>query len=254
MVAGIEKFREHFAGHEDHYAIIGGAACDLLFDAAGLPFRATKDIDMVLCVEVVDPAFGAAFKAFLDAGGYQARERSDGKKEFYRFHKPKDQSFPFMIELFSRKPGTLELPEDAALTPIPVEEDIVSLSAILLDDGYYEALQAAKREVDGVTVIDETLLIPFKARAFLDLTARAEAGEKIDGKNIKKHRNDVFRLVQLIPRAASIRLTEPIQKDLQKFLELAQADEALDPKAFDVPLTRDDAVGLLRSVYDLKSD
>lgn len=58
MVAGIEKFQEHFAGHEGHYAIIGGAACDLLFDAAGLPFRATKDIDMVLCLEVVDAAFG----------------------------------------------------------------------------------------------------------------------------------------------------------------------------------------------------
>lgn len=134
MVAGIDKFQKYFAGHEDHYAIIGGAACDLLFDEAGLDFRATKDIDMVLCVEVVDAAFGTAFKAFLDAGGYQARERSTGEKEFYRFHKPSDQSFPFMIELFSRKRGTLDLPENAELTPIPVEEDVVSLSAILLDD------------------------------------------------------------------------------------------------------------------------
>lgn len=251
MVAGIEKFREHFAEHEDHYAIIGGAACDMLFDAAGLPFRATKDIDMVLCVEVVDPAFGAAFKAFLNAGGYQARERSDGKKEFYRFHKPSDQSFPFMIELFSRKPGTLDLPEDAGLTPIPVEEDIVSLSAILLDEGYYDALQAAKRKLDGVTVIDETLLIPFKARAFLDLTARSEAGEKIDSKNIKKHRNDVFRLVQLLPADASIKLADPIREDLRKFLDLAQADETLDPKALDVPLARDEAIDLLRVAYGL---
>lgn len=251
MVAGIEKFREHFAEHEDHYAIIGGAACDMLFDAAGLPFRATKDIDMVLCVEVVDPAFGAAFKAFLDAGGYQARERSDGKKEFYRFHWPSDQSFPFMIELFSRKPGTLNLPEDAGLTPIPVEEDIVSLSAILLDEGYYDALQAAKRKLDGVTVIDETLLIPFKARAFLDLTARSEAGEKIDSKNIKKHRNDVFRLVQLLPADASIKLADPIREDLRRFVELARADETLDPKAFEVPLTRDEAIDLLRAAYGL---
>jgi hypothetical protein len=94
---------------------------------------------MVLCVEVVDAAFGAAFKAFLDGGGYQARERSDGKKEFYCFHKPKDQSFPFMIELFSRKPGTLKLPDDFGLTPIAVEEDVVTLSAILLDEGYYDA-------------------------------------------------------------------------------------------------------------------
>lgn len=251
MVAGIEKFQEHFAGHEGHYAIIGGAACDLLFDAAGLPFRATKDIDMVLCVEVVDAAFGAAFKAFLDAGGYHARERSDGKKECYRFHKPKDQSFPFMIELFSRKPGTLDLSEDVGLTPIPIEEDIVSLSAILLDESYYDALQTAKRQVDGVTVIDETLLIPFKARAFLDLTARAETGEKIDGKNIKKHRNDVFRLVQLLPKTASIELADPIREDLRKFLDVAQADATLDPKAFEVPFTRDEAVAVLRSAYDL---
>ena len=95
MVTGIDKFREHFAAHEGQYAIIGGTACDLLFNAAGLDFRATKDIDMVLCVEVVDTEFGRAFYAFLDAGGYQARERSDGRREFYRFHRPTDRpEFP----------------------------------------------------------------------------------------------------------------------------------------------------------------
>lgn len=251
MVVGIEKFREHFAGHEDQYAIIGGAACDLLFGAAGLDFRATKDIDMVLCVEVVDAAFGKAFKAFLDAGGYEARERSDGAKEFYRFHRPKDSSFPFMIELFSRRPGTIELSEDTGLTPIPVEEDVVSLSAILLDDGYYEALQAAKRQVDGVTIIDESLLIPFKARAFLDLRGRLESGEKVDSKNIKKHRNDVFRLVQLLPEGVAIEVSAPIRDDLRRFVEAAQADGTLDPGAFHVPFTRDEAVEILRSAYAL---
>jgi len=251
MVAGIDKFREYFAGHEDQYAVIGGAACDLLFDEAGLAFRATKDIDMVLCVEVVDVAFGAAFKAFLDAGGYQARERSDGKKEFYRFHKPTDESFPYMIELFSRTPGVLDLPEDAGLTPIPVEDDIVSLSAILLDDGYYEALHAAKRQMDGVTVIDETLLIPFKARAFLDLTERSEAGERIDSKNIKKHRSDVFRLVQLLPGDASIELPDTIRDDLRRFVELAEADDGLNLKDLKIPMTREDATALLRSAYGL---
>ena len=90
-----------------------------------------------------------------------------------------------------------------------------------------------------------------KARAFLDLTARAETGEKIDGKNIKKHRNDVFRLVQLLPKTASIELADPIREDLRKFLDLAQADATLDPKAFEVPFTRDEAVAVLRSAYDL---
>lgn len=125
MVIGIEKFREHFAGHQDQYAIIGGTACDLLFEEAGLKFRVTKDIDMVLCVEVVDAAFGERFSAFLDAGGYEARERSDGKKEFYRFHRPTDETYPYMIELFSRKPGTLNLPENAAIAPIPADKDVL---------------------------------------------------------------------------------------------------------------------------------
>jgi len=94
------------------------------------------------------------------------------EKRFFPLPQPSDQGFPFMIELFSRKPGTLDLPENAERTPIPVEEDIVSLSAILLDDGYYEALHSAKRRIEQVTVIDETLLIPFKARASLRLDFR----------------------------------------------------------------------------------
>ena len=58
MVKGLDRFREYFAGHEDGYALIGGAACDILFGEAGLPFRATKDFDIVLCVEVVSVEFG----------------------------------------------------------------------------------------------------------------------------------------------------------------------------------------------------
>jgi len=251
MVVGIDKFREHFAGHEDQYAIIGGTACHLLFDQAGLKFRATKDIDMVLCVEVVDTAFGETFKAFLDAGDYEARERSSGKKEFYRFHRPSNKAYPFMIELFSRKPAALNFPDNAELTPIPVEEDVVSLSAILLEEGYYEALQGGKRNVGGITIIDERLLIPFKARAFLDLSDRKEKGEKIDSKNIKKHRSDVFRLAQLLPGNAEIEMPEPIQNDMRLFLDLAEEDKTLNPKNFNVPLTREEGVALLRSIYCL---
>ena len=251
MVTGIDKFREHFAAHKGQYAIIGGTACDLLFDAAGLDFRATRDIDMVLCVEVVDAEFGRAFHAFLDAGGYQARERSDGRREFYRFHRPTDPDFPFMIELFARRSVDLDLPEDAIYRRIPVDQDIVSLSAILLDDAYFEALQGAKRQVDGVTIVDETLLIPFKARAVLDLTARSEEGANVDRKDIRKHRNDVFQLAQLLPEDARVTLPEPVRRDLQAFIDLAHGDENLNPEAFGIPFTRNEAADLLRTVYRL---
>ena len=80
---------------------------------------------------------------------------------------------------------------------MPAEDDVIRLSAILLEDSYYEALHSARQKLEGVTIIDETLLIPLKARAFLDLTARSHAGHDVDGRNIRKHRNDVFRLAQL---------------------------------------------------------
>ena len=46
--------------------------------------------------------------------------------------------------------------------------------------------------------MDAAYLIPFKAKAWMDLTDRKEAGEHVDSKNIKKHKNDVFRLTELI--------------------------------------------------------
>ena len=248
MVVGIDKFREFFGDYGDHYAIIGGAACHLLFDDAGLEFRLSKDIDMVLCIEVIDAAFGERLRDFLNAGGYEARERSNGHREFYRFHKPKDKAFPYMIELFSRQPKILQLPEGVGVARLPADDEIY-LSAILLDDDYFAALQNAKKTVDGVTVLDVTLLIPFKARAFIDLTERRWNGEKVKDKDIKKHRNDVIRLSQLLPENALIELTEPIKKDMADFLSAVEEDESINPHSFGVNLTRNEAVAFLRRVY-----
>lgn len=61
MVKGLEIFREHFREFSGRYVIIGGTACDLVMDEAGLTFRATKDIDIVLHVETLDKKFVEAF-------------------------------------------------------------------------------------------------------------------------------------------------------------------------------------------------
>ena len=41
--------------------LFGGTACDLALTEAGLQFRATKDLDIVLCIEALDAAFARAF-------------------------------------------------------------------------------------------------------------------------------------------------------------------------------------------------
>ena len=47
MVSGFTKFKERFQGFENQYVIIGGTACDLIMENEELPFRATKDVDVV---------------------------------------------------------------------------------------------------------------------------------------------------------------------------------------------------------------
>ena len=254
MIKGIDKFREHFADHTDQYVVIGGAACDLLFEQAGLPFRATKDFDVVLAVEVVDAAFATTFAGFLESGGYQAREKSDGRKEFFRFSKPQSGDYPYMIELFSRRPKGLHLPDHIKVTRVNVEDGILSLSAILLDDDYYGALQDSKTVIDGISILDEALLIPFKARAYLDLTRSRADGAEVDEKHIKKHGNDVFRLLQLFPGDRQIAVPETISADLKHFVIAIADGENLNPKSFGVNITRTEGIEMLTAAYGIELD
>ena len=250
MVRGIETFREWFRGHEAQYAIIGGTACDLLMTEEGLDFRATKDIDLVLIVESVDAVFGKLFWDFVNAAGYEHRSKSSGVPQFYRFTNPKSRDFPAMIELFSRKPDMISLPPDAVLSPLPMDDDVSSLSAILLDDDYYTFLRQGRMQLAGVTVLDAPYLIPFKAKAWLDLSARKAAGEAIDGKNIRKHKNDVFRLAELLTPLPdpSLQIPPAVRADMQRFLEQMES-EFVDLKQLSVLRPKSEILDHLRRYY-----
>ena len=145
--------------------------------------------------------------------------KKEGVPQFYRFSHPITNQYPAMIELFTRKLDAIQLPEDAVLTPLPMDEDISSLSAILLDDDYYEFLKQGKVTVDGVAVLDAAYLIPFKAKAWMDLTDRKAAGEHVDSKNIKKHKNDVFRLTELVDPTAKVVAPQGVYADIQEFVQ-----------------------------------
>ena len=226
MIAGIESFREWFSGYEEKYAIIGGTACDLLMSEAGLEFRATKDIDLVLIIEAMDVSFGTRLWEYVISAGYEHNNKSTGNPQFYRFSKPKSQDYPAMIELFSRKPEAIILPDDAILSPLPIDENVSSLSAILLDHDYYEFLKQGRTQILGVTVLDAIHLIPFKAKAWLELSDMKNSGEHVDSKNIKKHKNDVFRLTELLSRDQEplSELPDTIKSDMKSFIVKMSAD------------------------------
>ena len=160
MVTGIHSFIEWFRGYEEYYTIIGGTACDILMSEAGLDFRATKDIDLVIIVEAVNVDFGKQFWEYITNAEYEHCNKSTGKPQFYRFMHPKSNNYPAMIELFSRKPDILGSPLETVLTPLPIDDEISSLSAILLDEDYYEFLKQGRRTVSGVSILDAGHLIP----------------------------------------------------------------------------------------------
>lgn len=217
MVIGLDKFKDWFADYTDSYVIIGGTACDEHISAAGLTPRATRDIDVILIIEALTPAFVSQFWDFVKAAGYNKKEQERERRNAYRFREPADRTFPRQVELFCRQPDILQLPQDMHITPIPKEEGLSSLSAILLDDDYYHFTLTHSAIEHGVHHANIEALICLKAYAYLDNLARKENGESIDSNKIDKHRKDVFRLLPLLPPNSSFELPTRLHHDMNLF-------------------------------------
>lgn len=250
MVRGIEKFRQAFAQYQGKYSLIGGVACGLLMDEAQLEYRVTKDFDIVLIIEAMDEDFGVALWDFIKKGDYTIRQKNNGEPEFYRFKNPKDVSYPEEIELFSRRSVGLHYEEKDRLTPIFISDEISSLSAILLDDAYYNFLQSGVRVINDIQVLSHLYIIPFKAKAWLDLSGRKDKGEKVDSKNISKHKNDIIRLLQIVQKEEHVELPMEVKNDMINFLERMES-ETIDFRALNIRLDKKSALELLKSVYNL---
>lgn len=218
MVSGIDIFRKHFSDFKDQYTVIGGFACDLLMTDAGLDFRQTVDIDMVLTVEALTTEFAKAFWEFIDQGGYQARQRSNGKPEFYRFVTPTNPAYPKMIELFSRPQNNVSLQPNTHLMPLHIDDEVSSLSAILLNDDYYHFLLDGRTVTDGISILDAEHIIPLKMKAWLDLKDKKAQGLHVNSRDIKKHRLDVFRLFQLVREDQRIVVPVSVGADIYDFI------------------------------------
>jgi len=219
MVKGLDLFKAHFENYTDYYAIIDGAAASEWFAMQELAFRATKDIDIVLLIEAMDDAFLRHFWDFVLEGGYEIKQRSDGRPIYYRFAKPQRQDFPEMLELFSRGRSGLILGDEQTIVPIPKEEDASSLSAILMDEDYYKAVNNFREITSGLPLITPPGIILLKAKVWLDLSARAQSGEKINSKHIRKHRNDVFQMTMLLSVGESFDVPLGVYSDFEQFLE-----------------------------------
>ncbi len=247
MVKGLDVFRKYFADYEEQYVLIGGAACDILFESNEVNFRATRDLDMVLIIEALTPEFGEKFWNFIVAGRYRNKATNGRKTQFYRFDKPEEDSFPKMIELFCRSDFKLENAE--GITPIHIDDEISSLSAILLDDDYYKILLDGKVVRNGLSVLRPEYIILFKAKAYLDLKQRKETGGTVDSNDIKKHKRDILRIAAELMLEKAIDLPVSVNEDIHVFLASLE-QEPFDQSSLKMyGLKNDDVVALLKRVF-----
>ena len=270
MVIGLEVLREAFKGYEDCYTIIGGTACDILMSRQNLDFRATKDIDLdgafgiigerinptgkkrlkqaILLIENRFEEFGTVLWKFIKAGQYKCGWKNSKNLQFYRFTEPQNSNYPIMIELFSKNPGYQLHDIEAVITPLHISDEISSLSAIMLNDDYYEFMLSGRKTVNGVGVLGAEHLIPFKMKAWLDLCRRKNEGEHVNSKDIKKHKNDVFRLMNIINPEERIDLPETVQDDVNKFVE-RMPEERINMKNIGLDMELYDALHILENMY-----
>lgn len=248
MIKGLELFKFHFQDYKEQYVLIDGTACDIIFEDVGQEFRATRALDLVLIVEALTPEFGVSFWEFIKAGKYRNKSQSADNPQFYRFDKPETPGYPYMLELFSRQ--AFELSGDAnTLTPMHMGDEISSLSAILLNDVYYRMLLDGKTEIDGMVVLAPAYIVLFKVKAWLDLSEKRKSGLHVDGKDIKKHKNDVIRLATLLSENDNLVLPDEVKADMALFIA-AYEEKPADLKSLGITgLKNEDIISRLRKNY-----
>ncbi|MGZ7457628.1 hypothetical protein ACXPVS_12740 [Pseudomonas sp. Ma2-10] len=250
MVKGLDTFRGAFAGHADRYVLIGGVAASLTLEEAGIEFRATRDLDIVLIIEALDDVFSAEFWEFIRRGGYTERQALDGPTRRYRFGNPTDDSYPVLLELFSRAPEGLLLPDGAHLTPVPVDGEISDLSAILLDEAYYAFIVTGRNDTADLSFIGVDRLIPLKAQAWANLS-RPECKESNAGRKSSKHLKDIVVLSRLLSVTPAFDLPESIAQDLRQFLDVMPVLE-VDMKTIGLRgVTMAEVAGRIRTAFKI---
>ncbi len=214
----LDSFKKALSGFEDCYTVIGGTACQVIIDDRGGTFRATHDLDVVVLVDAQGfERFGEAFWGFIREGGYEAAKGSGGEMCFYRFKNPARSDCPKMIELFGKSAIAAPLDIGQRIVPIPLSESLSSLSAILLDEEYYQLLKQGRCIVDGVSVLGVEWLILFKMKARVDLVERARTSGGVDSRDLKKHQKDVFRLWEYADTEIRIALSGSVAQDVEAF-------------------------------------
>ncbi len=132
--------------------------------------------------------------------------------------------------------------------PLHIDDEISSLSAILLNDDYYHFLLAGRIVTNGISILDAEHIIPLKMKAWLDLTDKKAQGIRVNSRDIRKHRLDVFRLFQLVREDQRIIVPASVGADIHCFISQIQEAEI---RLSDIGISRsqESILNIYRNMY-----
>jgi hypothetical protein len=249
-VKGLSHFAEYFAAYRSQYVLIGGVAAIFSLEKAARAGRPTKDLDIVVLANP-NRAFADRLREYVTLGGYAIESDGGDAARNYRFSKPAQPEFPVQIEIFSTLPLEFSLRDGQTIVPFSTSPGIKSLSAILMGADYFGFVKANVEAAGAIPLLNILALIPLKMRAFLDLEERREKGEAIDQRDIKKHRNDVLRLILALAEERA-ELPASIRIDVDRFFEhqqIAGIDRAMLKSIVGVSTTIEALKGLVAGCY-----
>lgn len=122
--------------------------------------------------------------------------------------------------------------------------------AILLNDDFYNFMLQGRKIINDICVLGAEYLIPFKMYAWLDLKNKKQNGEHVNEKDLKKHKYDVFRLLQIVQNDSKIRVEGLVKESIVAFLE-EMLDEILPLAQLGLPFEKEEAITILHELYSV---
>ena len=128
-------------------------------------------------------------------------------------------------------------PSGFHIEPIPVSEELSSLSAIMLDNDYYELTASSSTIQDGLRVATPVALIGLKTRAYLNLLNDRASGKQVNSKDIKKHKTDVLKLIATASIPEPVTVPQSIYDSIMEYA--AKIENELPSQSLQDALERD---------------
>lgn len=97
-------------------------------------------------------------------------------------------------------------------------------------------------------MLDAAHLVPLKMKAWLDLTEKKAAGFHVNDRDLRKHRQDVFRLFPLVSEDVSVITPPEVYNDIQRFIQAARS-MPFETNQIGISISKNDILDIYSRIY-----